>query len=77
MPAVMEAIDRMTAAEKFETLDYIWSSIYAAFPSDADRTIQSEWLETARRRHAEILSGRARTIPTSEVLAEARARVGR
>ena len=27
MPAVMEQIDRMTTAEKFKTLDYIWSSI--------------------------------------------------
>ena len=77
MPAVMEAIDRMTTAEKFEAMDYIWASIYATLPSDADRTIQSEWLETAKRRRAEILAGRARTFPTSEVLAEARAKVGR
>ena len=30
MPAVMEAIDRMTTAEKFETMNYLWSSISAA-----------------------------------------------
>ena len=30
MPAVMEAIYRMTTAEKFETMDYLVSSISAA-----------------------------------------------
>lgn len=27
MPAVMEAIDRMTAEEKIQTMDYLWSQI--------------------------------------------------
>ena len=30
MPAVMEAIDRMTTSEKLETIDYLVSSISAA-----------------------------------------------
>ena len=35
MSAVMEAIDRMTTSEKFETLDYLVSSISAAGASVA------------------------------------------
>ena len=27
MPAVMEAIDRMTADEKIQTMEYLWSQI--------------------------------------------------
>ena len=81
MPAVMEAIDRMTTSEKFETMEYLWSSLYSLFPENgvtvANPSIQAEWLETAKRRRAAALSGTAQTISTSTVLAEARARAGR
>ena len=80
MPAVMEAIDHMTTSEKFETMDYLWASLYSTFaksPSvNAIPSVDDQWLDAAKRRRSDILSGRVRTIPTSEILAEAKARIG-
>ena len=38
MPMVMEAIDRMSAAEKLQTMDYLWSSF-----STSHNSISPDW----------------------------------
>ena len=80
MPAVMEAIDKMTASEKFRTMEYIWSSLRSS-STDTDGVAEnfavlSEWMATAKRRRADIIVGATRTIPVSEVIAEARKKAG-
>ena len=80
MPAVMEAIDKMTASEKFRTMECLWSSL-RSFSTDTDGVAEnfavlSEWMATAKRRRADIIVGATRTIPVSEVIAEARKKAG-
>lgn len=38
MPQVMEAIDKMTVKEKFDTMNYLWSSL-----SESDNGAPPEW----------------------------------
>jgi hypothetical protein len=59
MPAIHEAIDRMTTAEKFEAMDYLWASLSA----DTD-SIPPAWHERELARTAErVASGAERPIP--------------
>ena len=61
MPAVMEAIDRMTTSEKLETMDYLWSSI-----SSAGDNLSPAWHERElRKTEARVASGIERPIPWS------------
>ena len=70
MPAVMEAIDRMTTSEKFETIDYLVSSISAA-----GENLSDEWRSEVVRRHEEVLRGDLDLVPFDESLRNAFARV--
>ena len=70
MPAVMEAIDHMTTSEKFETLDYLVSSISAA-----GEVLPDMWRSEVARRHEEVLRGDVDLVPFDESLRKAFARV--
>ena len=70
MPAVMEAIDRMTTSEKLETIDYLVSSISAA-----GENLPDEWRSEVARRHEEVLRGDVDLVPFDESLRKAFARV--
>lgn len=70
MPAVMEAIDRMTTSEKFETIDYLVSSISAA-----GENLSDEWRSEVVRRHEEVLRGDLELVPFDESLRKAFASV--
>ena len=70
MPAVMEAIDRMTTSEKFETMDYLVSSISAS-----GENLSDEWRREVARRHEEVLLGDVDLVPFDESLRKAFARV--
>ena len=70
MPAVMEAIDHMTTSEKFETIDYLVSSISAA-----GENLSDEWRSEVVRRHEEVLRGDLELVPFDESLRKAFARV--
>ena len=70
MPAVMEAIDHMTTSEKFETIDYLVSSISAA-----GENLSDEWRSEVARRHEEVLRGDVDLVPFDESLRKAFARV--
>ena len=70
MPAVMEAIDHMTTSEKFETMDYLVSSISAA-----GENLSDEWRSEVARRHEEVLRGDVDLVPFDESLRKAFARV--
>ena len=70
MPAIMEAIDHMTTSEKFETLDYLVSSISAAGEALSDM-----WRSEVARRHEEVLRGDVDLVPFDESLRKAFARV--
>lgn len=70
MPAVMEAIDHMTMSEKFETIDYLVSSISAA-----GENLSDEWRSEVSRRHEEVLRGDVDLVPFDESLRKAFARV--
>lgn len=53
MPAVMEAIDRMTTSEKLETMDYLVSSI-----SSSGDTLSPAWHERElKKTEARVASG--------------------
>ena len=70
MPAVMESIDKMTTSEKFETIEYLVSSISAA-----GENLSDEWRSEVTRRHAEVLHGDVELVPFDESLRKAFARV--
>ena len=70
MPAVMEAIDHMTTSEKFETIDYLVSSISAA-----GENLSDEWRSEVARRHEAVLRGDVDLVPFDESLRKAFARV--
>ena len=70
MPAVMEAIDRMTTSEKFETMDYLVSSISAA-----GEDLPAEWQSEIVRRHEEVMRGDVDLVPFDESLRKAFSRV--
>ncbi len=59
MPAVMDAIDRMTTSEKFDTMNYLWSSLAASGSDLAPAWHQHELEKTAAR----VASGIERPIP--------------
>jgi len=59
MPAVMEAIDHMTTSEKFETIDYLLSSI-----SKAGGNLPPAWHERElKKTQARVAAGIERPIP--------------
>ena len=49
MPAVMEAIDRMTTSEKFDTMNYLWSSLSASGDNLTPAWHERELARTAAR----------------------------
>ena len=59
MPAVMEAIDNMTTSEKFETMNYLWSSI-----SSMGDNLSPAWHERElRKTESRVAAGIERPIP--------------
>jgi len=70
MPAVMEAIDHMTTSEKFETIEYLVSSISAA-----GEDLPEEWRSEVARRHEEVLNGDVDLVPFDESLRKAFSRI--
>ena len=54
MPAVMEAIDRMTTAEKFDTMNYLWASLSASGDNLSPAWHEHELAKTAARVKAGI-----------------------
>ena len=70
MPTVMEAINRMTTSEKFETMDYLVSSI-----SKAGEDLSDEWRSEVARRHEDVMRGDVELVPFDESLRKAFARV--
>jgi len=54
MPAVMEAIDNMSAAERVKTLEYLWAAMTSAVAPEPP-----SW-------HADVLSERRRRATTGE-----------
>lgn len=64
---------RLGPAERAELADLLVESLEATPPDE----VQRAWLEEAGRRLAEVRSGRVKTIPGEDVLAEARRLVKR
>ena len=59
MPAVMKAIDHMTTSEKFETIDYLMSSISAA-----GENLYPAWHEfELKKTEARVAAGIEHPIP--------------
>ena len=64
--AMMNEVQNYPVEERVVIADAVLQSIN---PVDVD--LQARWLDVAKRRRREILSGNVRTIPTSEVMCEA------
>ena len=63
MPAVMEAIDKMTTAEKFDAMNYLWSSL-----SVLGSNIVPEWHKRElEKTEARVAAGIERPIPWASV----------
>jgi hypothetical protein len=59
MPAVAEAIDKMTTAEKFDTMNYLWSSL--SFSGDE---LVPDWhRRELEKTEARVAAGMERPIP--------------
>ena len=64
MPAVMEAIDRMTTSEKFDAMSYLWSSL-----SKSGDSLVPDWhRRELAKTEARVAAGIERPIPLNEVL---------
>ena len=71
MPAVMEAIDRMTAEEKIQTMDYLWSQI----ESSETGFVPPPWHgQELARREALYLAGKVPVYDWADVKARLDAR---
>lgn len=64
---------RLAPAQRAELADFLLGSLDSTPPDEVQRL----WLEEAARRLAEIRSGTVETIPSEDVLAEARRLIGR
>jgi hypothetical protein len=64
---------QLAPAERAELADFLVGSLETSQPDDLQRL----WIETAAKRLSEIRSGRVRTIPGEDVIAEARRLVNR
>ena len=71
MPAVMEAIDRMTAEEKIQTMDYLWSQIES---SEAEFVPPPWHGQELARREALYQAGKVPVYDWSDVKARLEAR---
>lgn len=71
MPAVMEAIDKMSADERVRTMEYLWAAMTAAAAPEPP-----SWhgdVLAARRRRAQ--SGEEQFIPLEEAMRQLREEV--
>ena len=59
MPAVAEAIDKMTTAEKFDTLSYLWSSLSIS----SDELVPDWHRRELEKTEARVAAGMERPIP--------------
>jgi len=49
MPVVMDAIDQMSAAEKLQTMDYLWASLSSSAPVASPEWHRQELAATEAR----------------------------
>jgi putative addiction module component (TIGR02574 family) len=72
MNAVLDQIAqealRLTPTQRAELADFLVESLESAQPDE----LQDLWVAEAARRLSEVRSGKVKTIPGEEVLAEAR-----
>jgi len=59
MPKVMQAIDQMSAAEKLQTMDYLWTSLSTSATDDSPAWHQQELAATEAR----VAAGIEKPIP--------------
>jgi putative addiction module component (TIGR02574 family) len=59
---------QLTPAQRAELVDFLVESLESAQPDE----LQHLWVAEAARRLSEVRSGKVKTIPGEEVLAEAR-----
>ena len=59
MPAVMEAIDRMTTSEKFDAMNYLWSSL----SKSGDNLVPDWHRRELAKTEARVAAGIERPIP--------------
>ena len=59
MPAVAEAIDKMTTAEKFDTMNYLWSSLSIS----GDELVPDWHRRELEKTEARVAAGMERPIP--------------
>jgi putative addiction module component (TIGR02574 family) len=64
---------RLTPTQRAELADFLVESLGSTPPDEVQRL----WLDEANRRLAEVRSGKVKTVPGEEVLAEARRLVKR
>lgn len=64
---VQEAL-QLTPAQRAQLADFLVASLESTPPDE----IQQLWIDEANKRLAEVRSGKVKTIPGEEVLAEAR-----
>lgn len=70
---IEEEIRSLSTAEKEMLLRVLWEELDG--PVDSD--VEAAWLEEAQRRSAEIDSGAVKTIPSEQVFARLRAKIGK
>ncbi len=68
MPAVMEAIDRMSSDEKVKTMEYLWSAMTATAEPESP-TWHADVLAERRRR---VAAGEEKFIPIEEAMRQLR-----
>ena len=69
MPAVMEAIGKMTQEEKLHAMDMLWTSIIAS----SDEFEPPAWHEAVlKERRRQVESGEAQFLPWEDVKRELR-----
>ena len=69
--SVLSAATQLPAPDRLRLIDALWETV----PAEADAPFTDEWLAEIERRMDDIEAGKDRTVPWSQVKADALARL--
>ena len=75
MASVLDEIEAKVRALKPEERAQLLRLLIADLDGPSDRDAGRAWLETAQRRHAEIVESTVKTIPADQVFRKVRSRL--
>ncbi len=67
MTASFYSIKESALALSLEERERLANDLFESLPADIQQQIESAWIEHAELRHSDVVAGKAKTVPGSEV----------